>query len=284
MTDCRVQLRRARCRRAGLLLAGLLAAGNVPAVDWPDANVSEWNREQKLVAANLAGGLFIIGWGVVNWDYFNNTPTAGSEGWFGADTEEGGADKLGHLYTNYVLTHGLSYLYGRWGYPRGTAARYGALSAFGLTGLMEVGDSFSSYGFSYEDMVMNTLGSVAGYLLWTRPDLQRLIDIRLEVTPRFDQADIFTDYENLKYLVALKFDGIDRLSRGPLRYLDLQLGYYARGYSQSDPASHERNLYVGVGLNLSRVFGDLSMRRTARVFNYLQLPDTHLDKTWNLNE
>lgn len=280
----RMRLRSTLCRRACLLLAGLLAAGSVPAIDWPDASPGDWNREQKLVAANLAGGLFIIGWGVVNWDYFQNTPQAHSEGWFGAGTKEGGADKLGHFYSNYVLTHGLSCLYERWGYPRDEAALYGALSGFGLTGLMEAGDSFSSYGFSYEDMVMNTLGSAAGYLLWTRPDLQRLIDIRLEITPRFDQADVFTDYEHLKYLVALKFDGIEALRKGPLRYLDLQLGYYARNYSQSDPASRERNLYVGVGLNLSRVFGDMKLRRTARVFNYVQLPDTHLDRTWNLNE
>ncbi|MGD2113174.1 MAG: DUF2279 domain-containing protein, partial [Gammaproteobacteria bacterium] len=132
-------------------------------------------------------------------------------------------------------------------------------------------------------MVMNTLGSIAGYLLWTHPDLMRKIDIRLELTPRFDQADVFTDYENQKYLVALKLDGFDSLSDGPLRFLDLQLGYYARNYSQQDPDIRERNLFFGVGLNLSRLFTDLSWRKTARVFNYLQPPGIRLDQEWNRN-
>jgi hypothetical protein len=232
----------------------------------------------------MAGGAFILGWGIANWDYFRNSPVAHTEDWFGEDTKEGGADKLGHLYTNHVLAHGLSWLYERWGFSHDQAAAYGALSGFGLTGLMELGDSFSDYGFSYEDMVMNAIGSTTGYLLWKYPGLGRRLDIRMELTPRFDKADAFTDYEHMKYLVALKFDGFDTLRKSPLRYLDLQLGYYARGYSQTVPGARERNLYVGLGLNLSHVFDRLSWHRTARVFNYLQLPGTHADLEWNLND
>ncbi|MGD2064049.1 MAG: DUF2279 domain-containing protein [Nitrospirota bacterium] len=266
------------------MLAGSMTASSAAAIDWPDGNVSDWNNEQKLIATNAAGSLFVLGWGIVNWDYFQKQPHSGNEGWFGEDTDEGGADKLGHFYAGYVLSHGLAYQYERWGYRHDQAAVYGALSGFGLTGLMELGDSFSRYGFSYEDMVMNTLGSLAGYLVWIHPELMRKIDIRLEFMPRFDQGDVFTDYEHQKYLIALKLDGFDGLRDSPLRYLDLQFGYYARNYSQSNSATGERNLYVGLGLNLSRVFTDLSWWKTARVFNYLQLPGTHVDLRRDLND
>jgi uncharacterized protein YfiM (DUF2279 family) len=272
--------------RAGsaLLLAGSMTASSAAAIDWPDANVSDWNKEQKLIAANAAGSLFILGWGIVNWDYFQSRPHSKNEGWFGEDTDEGGADKLGHFYACYLLSHGLAYRYERWGYRHDRAAVYGALSGFGLTGLMELGDSFSAYGFSYEDMAMNTLGSLAGYLLWTHPELMRKIDIRVELMPRFDQADVFTDYQHQKYLVALKLDGFDGLRDSPLRYLDLQLGYYARNYPQSSSGTSERNVYIGLGVNLSRVFADLSWRKTARVFNYLQVPGTHIDLRRDFND
>ena len=35
-------------------------------------------------------------------DYFQ-TPHTGKEGWFGHDTPEGGADKMGHLYSSYLM-------------------------------------------------------------------------------------------------------------------------------------------------------------------------------------
>jgi hypothetical protein len=186
-----------------LLFSGSMFALSTEAVEWPDRNVSDWDKEQKLVATNVAGALFITGWGIANWDYFQASPSAQNEGWFGEKTKEGGADKLGHFYVNYALSHGLSYLYERWGYPHNQAAVYGAWSSFGLMGLMELGDSFSDFGFSYEDMLMNAVGSYTGYLMWTRPELMRKIDFRVEFTPEFDEPDIFTDYENLKYLVAL---------------------------------------------------------------------------------
>jgi hypothetical protein len=42
-------------------------------------------------------------------------------------------------------------------------------------------------GFSYEDMIFNTLGVAAGYLLWSFPDLSRKIDLRVEsqASPHF---------------------------------------------------------------------------------------------------
>jgi len=61
-----------------------------------------------LTAASGAG--VVVVWGIWQWDYFSTSPHAGSEDWFGKNTASGGADKLGHLYSCYVASHGFSYL------------------------------------------------------------------------------------------------------------------------------------------------------------------------------
>ena len=236
-------------------------------------------KETKVRNLNLLAAGTIITWGVINWDYFQNSPRAENEDWFGHETDEGGADKLGHLYTTYALSHLYAWIYREWDYPEEKAMRLGTFSALGTMTIMEVGDSFSKFGFSYEDMLMNCVGAAAGYLLGTYPEWQQRLDLRLEYAPSLSnfETDVVTDYEHHKYLLALKADGFEMLSDTPLRYLELHLGYYVRGYddyhsSQPDD-DRERTVYVGLGLNVGKV---IERVWETRIFNYLQLPYTYL--------
>lgn len=240
-------------------------------------------KEKKLLYTNLALAGGITAWGFAFWDYGDHSPYVDSEQWFGRNTKEGGMDKLGHAYLSYVFTHGFASLYERWGYESGKAARYGALSALGVQTFMEIGDSISRYGLSYEDLIMNLAGTGIGYTTLRYPELSRKLDFRIEFTPSFEKADVFTEYEEQKYLLALKLDGFDTLERSPLRYLELHLGYYARGYSDPPPAPRERNLYVGIALNLSKLFRKHGWTKTATVLRYYQPPYTSLQFDKDLN-
>ncbi len=262
-----------------LVLALLIGASTVHAYDF---DFSSMTKEQKLVTANSAGVLFITAWGVALWDYGKRTPRFGQERWFQKDTKEGGADKMGHFCSNYILSRGFSYLCESWGYDREDAALYGALSSWGLMAFTEFGDSFSDYGFSYEDFVMDSLGSCAGYLLYKYPQLSSKIDFRVEYNPDFKHSDIFTDYERMKFLLAVKLDGFESVKSEYLKYLELQLGYYARGYSETD-TPRSRNVYVGIGINISKILSDLSWNKTAAVFNYYQPPFTYVSAQTNLD-
>lgn len=233
-------------------------------------------KEDKLLYTNLAIGGAIIGWGIANWDYGSRSPRASNEGWFGRNTKHGGADKLGHAYMTYVFTHSFSWLYKKWGYENDDAALYGTFSALAMQTLMEVGDSFSSHGFSWEDMVMNAVGAGAGYLTRTHPNLARKVDFRVEYNPKFDTADVFTDYENQKYLMAVKLDGFDAVPDNPLRYVELHLGYYTRGYKSGIPEARRRNVYVGVGLNVSRLLKQWRLPIASTITRYYQVPGTSL--------
>jgi hypothetical protein len=235
-------------------------------------------RNEAAVAVNVTGALGVIGWGVFNWDYFQRSPQAKSEGWFERDTKEGGADKLGHLWTTYAASHMFAAFYRDTGYSSADSYLYGAASGFGLMGLMEIGDSFSNFGFAYEDMIANTVGAAAAYVLGTYPALGRKFDLRVEYRPDFDgefRTDVFTDYESHKYLLAIKLEGFDFIEFDPLRYLEIHLGFFARGYDEftpSGPDNREQTYYLGFGINVTRLIRPLW---DTSLFNYFQVPATY---------
>jgi uncharacterized protein YfiM (DUF2279 family) len=232
------------------------------------------SKDQKVLMTNLGGIAAITVWGIANWDYFENEPKKGSEGWFAEDSYEGGADKFAHFYFSYTLSHMLSYTFEYWDYSSEKSALLGSLSSFAMMSYMEFGDAFSNYGFSHEDFLMNLFGCATGYLLYQYPNLAKKIDFRIEYIPKFDQADLFSDYENMKFLMAVKLGGFESFKNTYAEYLELHLGYYARGYN--DGLNKERNIYIGIGISLSEILSKFSMEKTSKVFNYYQLPYTYI--------
>lgn len=245
------------------------------------------NNESRrdILYTNLVGAAVITAWGVANWEYGAREPHSDSEGWFERDTKSGGSDKLGHFYASYAIGSGLSSLYENWGYSQKEAAYYGALSSFVLLNYMEIGDSFSSeFGFSYEDFIMNTAGVLSSYFLYAHPELSKRIDLRIEYIPSLNSADVITEYEKMKYLIAFKAEGFDGISNSYLKYLELHLGYYARNYKGGFSDESERIVYVGIGFNFSRILRKNGYAKTSRFLNYYQLPYTYLPLEKDLNK
>jgi uncharacterized protein YfiM (DUF2279 family) len=240
---------------------------------------TQFSKESKLILFNSGALLFITGWGITKWDYGENKPTANSEHWFSHNTKEGGADKLGHYYSSYFLSGSIAFFCKSWGYSRDNAAIAGALSSFGIMNFMEVGDSFSNYGFAYEDFIMNTMGCLTGYLIYKNPELLDFINLRVEYLPDSTTDDFLTDYENIKYLIALKASGFDLINATVLKYFELQLGYFARGYSSDSNTNRQRNFFVGMGIDFSYLFKKLKMNRTSDFLNYYQIPHTSIQYT-----
>lgn len=234
-------------------------------------------KSQRIFNVNMSGMAVITAWGITQWGYFDSSPHATSEGWFANETDNGGADKLGHFYTAYLASHGLAYLYKSWCFSAEKAALYGSLSSFALLGYMELGDSFSDYGFSKEDFWSNTLGSLAGYYLYTNPNISRKLDIRWEYGFAPTGTDFTTDYENAKYLLAVKFNGFEATQSSFLKYFEIHMGYYTRGFH--DPSrSKERNLYFAIGINLSDLFTTRGYKKSAAFSKYIQVPATYIER------
>ncbi len=251
----------------------------------PEADDSWWTRQRKTAAINAALDLGIVAYGFANWDYGTQSPHAQSEGWFGSGTRYGGADKLGHASTAYGVTSGMFHIYESWGYSRERAADYGALSALAMTTVMELGDGISAtYGFSYEDQLMNTAGAALGWLRQRYPRLRELVDYRIEYLPSAalrngDTKDITTDYSGMRYALVGKAGGIPAIRNRWLRCLELHVGYYTRGYLKEDEAYFDertRNAYVAIGLDLSEVLGLFTDHPARTFFEYYQTPYAYL--------
>lgn len=233
----------------------------------------------RVIYTNVIGVGAIALWGTAFWDYFTTTPVSSNEGWFESNSKYGGADKLGHMYSGYLFSLGFSSLFEYWGMSEEESLNYGPLTSLVFHGMMEVGDSFSkSQGFSYEDLVMNTLGAAFYYVREKHPVVKKTLDFRLEYVPDFNSdQDIFTQYDSMKYLMALKFSGFESMEDTPMKYFELQVGYYTRGYEDHDSYStKERVVYAGIGINSSEVLKALGWTKTGEVLHYYQLPYTYI--------
>ncbi|MEA3419415.1 MAG: DUF2279 domain-containing protein [Campylobacterota bacterium] len=244
-----------------------------------ETTLTDEELKKRVLHTNLVGAGVVTVWGIAFWDYFTISPVWGDEGWFEEDTKYGGADKFGHLYSTYLWSLGFSSLYEYWGMSEDDAMIYGPLTSWLFQGMMELGDSFSkSQGFSYEDMIMNTLGAAFYYVREKYPSVKDKLDLRIEYLPDFKgEDDIFTQYNSMKYLVALKFSGFESMDSNLLKYGELQLGYYTRGYQNHEAYSQkERVAYVGVGINVSEVLAAMGWIKTSKIFNYYQMPYTYV--------
>ena len=246
--------------------------------------IDSLSKTEKLAITNVGIASGVLAWGFSQWGYGTESYHTDDEGWFEKTTSNGGSDKLGHFYTNYLLTRTMSPIYESWGYTKEDSALYGSLTSIMLSGLLiEIGDGYSEHGFAQNDFIADSLGALSGYLLYINPSIAKKVDFRFEYDPfknSKNQTDFTTDYERMKHLMAIKGEGFEIFEDTPLEYLELHLGYYSRKFNHDSlPVDgRERNLYIGLGVNLSRLFRPY-IGNYSTVFNYFQVPSSYLEGT-----
>ena len=251
-------------------------------------------RRRLLTGTVIAGaGLAVLAYGGNKWwgDGASGSFRSENEGWFGRDTRYGGTDKLGHAFSNYLGARLLTWTFEGIGHDPERARRLAFYTTLGTFTAVELIDGFAKgWAFSKEDALMNLAGAGIGYLSDRHPAFDDLVDFRLQYRPSTvggvrSAWDPLADYGGQTWIVALKGSGVARLrNRDPWRYLELALGYNARGFE--DPAlaqARSRRLYLGISLNLSRLLDDTAFRnrpdsRARRIVNgtleFVQVPGT----------
>jgi hypothetical protein len=221
------------------------------------------------------------------------------EGWFGETTYAGGADKASHFVSYYVVSKELTNLYRRLGHSEREAIwlGFGVATAAGL--VTEIGDGTTRFGFSYEDLVMDTLGAAtAAFIAHYRAD--DLVGFRggflVPVTGAetcCQVAGFGRDYSNELYTADLKLGGLARrlgLPIEPLKYLLLSVTYGSKGYPYALPENRERQLGIEIGLNLQEILNDLHVTRDPwwgyalhMVADNIRFPFTAVGMRYDLN-
>ncbi len=212
-----------------------------------------------------AVGAAIAAIGLRDWDWGGSNFQFIEEGWFGSNTRHGGMDKIGHGFSTYVISDLLTdRIQANASNPAG-AAITGAILGFGIMGLAETVDGFTGkHRFSREDIVANGAGALFALVRNSVPGLREKLDFRLLYTPASwekpgitpDEFTIIPPYERQRYILALKGSGFESLRATPLRYVELQAGFEARGFGDRERELGypiERTFYAGIGINLNEV-------------------------------
>jgi hypothetical protein len=258
----------------------------------PEGKDEDLDRRTRWLIGSGVGATYL--YGLTSWwgDGFGGSFKAEREGWFGRDTLHGGQDKLGHYMFTYagarLLTWGLESL----GHTREKAIWLGATTAFLALSGIEVIDGFAKkWSFGPEDFLMNSAGAAAAVLLETNPKLDRMFDFRIHYSPSIRQDgrrrgwEPISDYAGQTYYFVTKAEGFDSLDRLPgIRYLELSLGYAARGFEGGGDPS--RFTYVGVSFNLGKLLREHVIRESSprlrkvsdNLFEFVQFPVTG---TWD---
>lgn len=234
-----------------------------------------------------AGALYL---GLDNWNWgSSNSFKLNDEGWFGLDTGSAGADKLGHMYSSFLMNELFNKRLNLKTNNKVAAARKSALFSSAIMLGVEIFDGYSDdHGFSYEDLVLNTAGIGISYLKNTVPGLDEKLDLRVEYKPTDAYSDRpITDYSGYTYLAALKLGGFEKLRNTPLKYLELQLGYHTEGFKISEQRQFpepKTEIQFAVGLDLSElIFKPINKNKDNEFihsmntfFRYYRAPNTYV--------
>lgn len=237
----------------------------------------------------VAGGAIYLGLKNWNWGSSNHFKFS-NEGWFGTDTGSAGADKLGHMYSTFLINEYFTKSLIKKTNNVTESAKWSALFSTGIMLVVEIFDGYSDdHGFSYEDLTLNTLGVGLSYLKNTVPGLDEKFDLRVEYSPSNPPHNKHpvTDYSGYKYLAAVRLGGFEKLQDTPLKYIELQVGYHAEGFKKDEQkyfSEKSTQLYLGISFNLTELlFKPAKSYTDSPVIDYLdtltryyQIPNTTL--------
>jgi hypothetical protein len=272
-----------------LASAALTVDDAPPQVETPEREIPRWDfleRNRKLLSIVLPVATVAL----VSIDallpYSQDPFRVDMEGWFGRNTDNGGADKASHLADYYIIAG----LYEDIGRMMGFSDKEAVLWAFGValaTGLaVEVNNGFSKeYGFSPEDFAMDVAGAtISSVLSLTRT--RDLFGLRTSHLP----SDTYT---HDVYSADFKFSGLEKrlgIKLYPLRWLLFSFTYGAKGYQVSPPTTLQRQIGLEIGLNFQQILNDIGVRRSTwwgyglhLVFDNVRFPFTAVGFRYDLN-
>ena len=191
------------------------------------------------------------------------------ERWFQADTDSGGADKVGHCFAHYMVSR-ISYsLFSYTEQSRSRALFFSAFNAALVGTMIEIGDAYTGkYGFSYEDLIADYVGIAVACLL----DRYRVLDEFIGFTEYYSPSENYEgkknrgyvnfagDYSGAKWLLDFKLAGFKYLGFDIpefMRYIQLDVGFYTRGYTNYDVQYNPKQyLFFGISVNMREVAKD----------------------------
>jgi hypothetical protein len=257
-----------------------------------DARKKAWIRYTILLGAPV--NTYVVA--LFTWSWGSTTKFRLShEGWFRQNTYAGGADKIAHFFSHYLLMRALYNIYdytedgapSKWAYSVGLTA----LLSIGI----ELGDGFCKKqdGFSAGDLTMGLLGIGIASLLELFPAADAFLGISAEYYPtkyfrRHPQRLMWfmDDYSGWRFMANIKLAGFRYVGVSVpdfMRYIMFDVGYHTHDYTRFDYRYAEigrafggrfmkREVFIGVSVNLAEFIRDLFTDKESLECRALQQP------------
>ena len=218
-------------------------------------------------------------WGFTQWNWGTEDFHFHDEGWFEKESKTGGSDKTGHFYMTYLLSRVMASRMQDRGFSLKESSLIGSLTGLTAMTLLEIGDGTGPYGFSKEDLIADSVGALFAYYIRAYPKVDEFVDVRFEYWPSGTSEgrdDFTTDYSSMRHLIALKASGFDDLKESPLGLIELQIGYYSKGYRSYDTVTESQQVYVGIGISLSDLARRSKIHVLENIFEFYQPGHTYI--------
>ncbi|MFI5222553.1 MAG: DUF2279 domain-containing protein [Bacteroidia bacterium] len=186
------------------------------------------------------------------------------DGWF--DNYSLGVDKVGHFYTSYLYFNVLNELM-KWGeFSDRTRIITSVALPFIYALSIEIGDGYSTYGFSYEDLTANSAGILLGVLQDKIPVLQNFT-IKWSYFPspvsfdtHFKNWKLTDDYDGHIYWLSADVHNLlpHNLKKFWPAFLNIAGGYGVDRYLHNvvypdNWLPIQRKFFIGFDFNLSSI-------------------------------
>jgi uncharacterized protein YfiM (DUF2279 family) len=218
------------------------------------------------------------------------------EDWFGENTFAGGGDKVAHFAKFEITARELAVLYEHLGFSHRQSA-LGGFAVSWLAGLLnELGDATNAYGFSYEDLTMDTLGAGSAALV-SLTDTGDLFGFRAGIVigdpPPREVPSIGRDYSHEIYTADLQLGGVARrlgVSDWPIRFLLVSGTYGVWGYPYGGADQRQRLIGLELGLNFAEMLHAFNVKQDTwwgilahLLFDNFRIPYTQAGFRFDLN-
>ena len=222
-----------------------------------------------------------------------------AEGFYGQNTYTGGVDKAAHFVDYTIAQRALYNTYRRIGYADRQSGWLGFGTAMAAGLVNEIGDGTTIFGFSWEDILMDSVGAGTAAVLartgWDDTFGFRFGAVNQQETPAccVDFTNIGRDYSGEIYTADVKIAGLARrlhVNPGPAQFLLFSLTYGTNGYDTGSPEIRQRLVGFEIGIHFSEILRAIGVPTEPvwgevlyYFFDTLRIPYTAIGVRYDLN-
>lgn len=282
-----------------LILFILLTFSSALQAQQTDSTITKNSSRKKVMIAALSIQQAATFYVEYKWWWENNYHKFRFENDGAFDNYSLGVDKVGHFYTSYLYSN-LLYETMKWSHFSEKSARtWSTVLPFAWALSIEIGDGFSKYAFSADDLLANSLGIAYAYAQKRFPNLKS-VGFKFSYYPSsyyqnngFSGWSLTRDYNGHIYWVTADVHQLlppSMKSWWPA-FLNLGLGYGVDNFTETDNKLPgyplKREFFIGLDYNLSSLsVKSQSLKSLLRVIDLYHFPAPGVKKnganSWEL--